>query len=71
MTENEHFTMHIQEGAWRTRKRRKSNNTFPQTEKCQILFDIFPFAFDILPFVDIIKTDIHLQEAIVCQKEFL
>ena len=36
-----------------------------------IFFGIFPFAFDILPFVDIIKTDIHLQEAIVCQKEFL
>ena len=39
--------------------------------KMSIFFDIFPFSFDILPFVDIIKTDIHLQEAIVCQKEFL
>ena len=36
-----------------------------------IFFGIFPFVFDILPFVDIIKTDIHLQEAIVCQKELL
>ena len=34
--------------------------------KISIFFGIFPFAFDILPFVDIIKTDIHLQEAIVC-----
>ena len=39
--------------------------------KMSIFFGVFLLVLDILPFVDIIKTDIHLQEAIVCQTEFL